>query len=54
MDAMRQIGMMILNNQTGDIDPLQIRLATGVFGMANFVLQPLNLLIGYMLLKGMV
>ena len=54
VDSMSRIGTLILENQTGAINPLHFRLTTGVLGMADFMLQPLHLFTGYMALEGMV
>jgi hypothetical protein len=52
---MGEAGAAVLGSQTGPtMDVMQVRLATGVLGLLNFVLQPLNLIILYLAVEGVV
>lgn len=45
----------VLNSGTGaSMDPVQVRLATGVLGLTAFLLQPLHMFYGYMAVEGSV
>ena len=53
--AMGQAGMAVLNTEKGPtMDEMQVRLTTGVLGLAAFALHPLNIFLGYMVFEGMV
>jgi hypothetical protein len=53
-DIMGRTGALVLASQHDSMDPRQIRLATGVLGLANFALQPLHILIAYVAVEGAV
>ena len=50
-----QASGVVLNAERGPtMDPLQVRLTTGVLGVTNFLLQPLHAFYGYMAVEGAV
>jgi len=53
-DIIGKTGALFLASQPGDINLMQFRLSTGVLGLANFALQPLPLLVGYVTAEGAV
>ena len=53
-DIMGKTGALLLASQPGDINLMQFRFSTGVLGLANFALQPLPVLLGYVTAEGAV
>jgi hypothetical protein len=54
LPAMGQAGVAVLNSEKGPMmNEMQVRLSTGVLGVAGFALQPVNMFLGYMVVEGM-
>src|SRR5262245_46911657 len=48
------VGMALIQHSPQDINPPHLALASGGLGLANFVLQPVNLLLAYLCVEGAV
>src|SRR6185503_13599443 len=48
-----QASGVVLNNEKGpEMDPVQVRLTTGVLGLAQFTLRPVPLMLTYLAVEG--
>jgi hypothetical protein len=48
------VGIALIDHSAKDVNPLHLTLASGVLGLANFLLQPVNLLLMYFCVEGAV